>query len=75
MRMRVAYQFPDRSEVTYLERIPSEGSTLKLHGDALHVESVDLDTTGGYIVRLSPARALERQRHEERSGLETIRRG
>ena len=56
MLVRVDYQFPDRSEVGYVERPPDEGSTFKRHGVTWHVETVDLDTTGGYIVRLSPAR-------------------
>jgi hypothetical protein len=56
MLIRVDYQFPDRSEIRYLDRAPSEGSIVRQSGVTWHVDSVDLDTTGGYIVRLSPAR-------------------
>lgn len=56
MLIRVDYQFPGRSELRYVERVPAEGSTFDSHGQTWHVDTVDLDTTGGYIVRLSPAR-------------------
>lgn len=56
MSIRVHYQFPHRSEVRIVEQAPTEGSTLRTYGQTWHVDTVDLDTTGGYIVRLSPAR-------------------
>ena len=66
MQIRVSYEFPDRSEVRYLERAPSEGSTLKHNGATWHIDSVDMDTTGGYIVRLSLARGLSDKRNTQR---------
>lgn len=51
----MSYEFPDGSEVRYDERTPDEGSTFVSKGMTWHVDSVDLDSTGGYIVRLSPA--------------------
>jgi hypothetical protein len=58
MLVRVGYEFPDGSEVRYDERAPAEGDTFKRDGVTWHVETVDMDTTGGYIVRLSLARPL-----------------
>jgi hypothetical protein len=66
MLMRVAYEFPDRNELRYVERVPSEGSTFQSHGETWHVDTVDLDTTGGYIVRLSPARPVNGPRRRGR---------
>lgn len=64
MLIRVNYEFPDRSEVRYLERAPREGSTFLHDGVRWHVETVDLDTTGDYVVRLTPVR----RRSAEASG-------
>jgi hypothetical protein len=67
MQIRVSYEFPDRNEVRYLERAPSEGSTFQHNGATWHVDTVDMDTAGGYIVRLSPARhSVDRDKPELR---------
>lgn len=67
MLIRVDYEFPDhRSELRYLERVPAEGSTLESHGETWHVDTVDLDTAGGYIVRLSSARRSNARREHKR---------
>ena len=58
MLIRVDYQFPEGSEIRYDERAPSEGSTVRHNGVTWRVDIVDVDTTGGYIVRLSLARRL-----------------
>jgi len=55
MLIRVDFQFPGGSELRYVERAPSEGSEFESHGATWHVDTVDLDTAGGYTVRLSPA--------------------
>jgi hypothetical protein len=66
MSIRVQYQFPNRSEVRIVERAPTEGSILRTYGQTWHVETVDLDSTGGYIVRLSPARRAGEPGGEQR---------
>jgi hypothetical protein len=48
---RVTLQFPDNSEIRYLERLPSPGERVKdTLGRWWVVSDVDNDTLGGYVV-------------------------
>jgi hypothetical protein len=48
---RVTLQFPERSEIRYLKRLPGRGERVKdSSGRSWVVADVDNDTAGGHVV-------------------------
>jgi hypothetical protein len=52
MLIRVNFQFPNHSELRYVEEVPMRGSSVRSQGASWVVAEVEEDVTGSYSLRL-----------------------
>jgi hypothetical protein len=62
MLIRVNFQFPDGSEIRYVERLPMQGGVVLHDRTTWFATEIDPDESGGYNVRLMPTKSRQHGR-------------